>query len=255
MRPFQTLPEFEHFTPEELDKVHEIIRSTTYAEARRDIHVRYGIKLSTNKLFRYLRKIDCAEELSSLDEDVTVSVNDYVNLLNGKPVPFSAAGMQVVLKRAFELACPPSTPPSLLKDLFRMFTYEDRQSLGERKFDLAERIQQFREDQAKAEKEKPKPLTPAEQTKRFREIFGMSPLTPRKNPQLLPPRPQSPQSPQCQMKNAQCPILNGPPRKSHSRAHSPSLPKLPTPNPKPHRQLPPSTHLLRCPQHPQHPQR
>src|SRR3954467_11064377 len=126
MRPFQTIPEFEHFTPEELDKVHEIIRSTTYAEAPRDIHVRYGIKLSTNKLFRYLRKIDCAEELSSIDEDVTVSVNDYVNLLNGKPVPFSAAGMQVVLKRAFELACAPSTSPSLLKDLFRMFTYEDR---------------------------------------------------------------------------------------------------------------------------------
>ena len=182
MKPFRTLPEFEHFTPAELDKVHEIIRSTTYAEASHDIHVRYGIKLSTNKLFRYLRKLECAEELSSVDDDVTVSVNDYLDLLNGKPVPFSAAGIQVVLKRAFELACSPSTSASLLKDLFRMFTYEDRQSLNERKFNLAQRIQQFREDQAKARKKETKRLTPEEVTKKFQEIFGMRPVTPEDEP-------------------------------------------------------------------------
>src|SRR5437868_132504 len=112
MKPFKPIPELEHLTPDHLEKVHDILRSTTYADAQQDIHIRYGIKLSINRLFRYLQKLNAAEELSSVDDDLTVTVNDYLNLLNGQPVPFSAAGINVIQKRAFELACSPSTSPS-----------------------------------------------------------------------------------------------------------------------------------------------
>lgn len=185
MRPFKPIPEFEHLSPDQLEKINDLIRSATYAKAQREIEIRYGIKLSINKLFRYLHRLNAAEEFSSVDEELTVSVNDYVNLLNGKPVPFSAAGKQVIQKRAFELACAPNTSPSLLKDLFRIFTYEDRHSLAERKFQLAERIQKFREDQANGEDEKV--LSPAELDKKLDEILGTIPInTPNPNPNLTP---------------------------------------------------------------------
>lgn len=137
-KPFQPLPEFASLSREQLDYIHDLLRGKTYEDAQQEIWVTLGCRISTNRLQRYREKIDLAAALEIAGEDTIPAVDQLNNLLAGRESNIAAAGMLLIQQRALALAASPKTSPTLLKDLFRIFTYEDRKSDNAHRRQIAE---------------------------------------------------------------------------------------------------------------------
>src|SRR5262245_27069759 len=123
-------PEFEGLCPVQLDYINDQLREHTYADVQRMLFTEYGIHISINKLFRYYKKLELAEQLE-ISEDSNESVQQLLNLYNGQPVDIDKAGLETLTRRALELAVSPKTKPSMLLNLMRIFTWEHRKSMDE----------------------------------------------------------------------------------------------------------------------------
>src|ERR1051325_9536657 len=122
--------EFDGLSPEVMDYINDYLRENTYADTQRMLFTEYGIKISSNKLFRYREKLDLALHLE-ISQDTTDAVEQLLNLYNGQPADIDQAGMETLKRRALQLAVSPKTKPSMLLNLMRIFTYEHRQSMDE----------------------------------------------------------------------------------------------------------------------------
>jgi hypothetical protein len=89
-----------------------------------------GIRISINKLFRYFQKVQFADQVE-IAEDSNEAVEQLLNLYNGQPVDLDKAGLETIKRRALQLAVSPSTKPSMLLNLMRIFTWEHRKSMDE----------------------------------------------------------------------------------------------------------------------------
>jgi hypothetical protein len=58
---------------------------------------------------------------------------EYLNLMNGRPVPYDQAGLELIQKRAFELAHQPKISASTLSTLQRVLNYKTARALTERR--------------------------------------------------------------------------------------------------------------------------
>ena len=123
--PFQTLPEFASLTRDQLEYIHEIIRNKTLADAQQEIWSELHFRLHQSTLHRYKHKLLFAQSLDLVD-DATAAVDQLHDLLAARETSISAAGQLIVQKRALAIASYPETSPSLLPNLHRIFTYEDR---------------------------------------------------------------------------------------------------------------------------------
>jgi len=125
-KPFQPLPEFASLPREQLDYIHDTLRAKTYEDAQQEIWSTLGCRISTNRLQRYRETLDLAAALEIADEDTLTAVDQLNALLAARETNFPAAGIHLIQQRALALSASPKTSPTLLKDLFRIFTYEDR---------------------------------------------------------------------------------------------------------------------------------
>jgi hypothetical protein len=158
--PFQILPEFAQLSAADLAEVHNVIRDVVVPDAQKFIFQRHGISLSGHCLYRYRSRLHLADQLQ-VSEDNAPAIQNLLGLLAGKPVDLDKAGIHIIKQRAVGLAANPDSSPSLLKDLFRIFTYNDRLGLQQRRVKchermtkLAERRQKFVEKTHKNAKKK-----------------------------------------------------------------------------------------------------
>jgi hypothetical protein len=84
-----------------------------------------GVRLSASTLHRYRAQLHLADQLQ-LGADTASAVDQLRDLYAARETNLDAAGLQVIKQRALALASAPKTSPTLLKDLHRIFTYEDR---------------------------------------------------------------------------------------------------------------------------------
>jgi hypothetical protein len=84
-----------------------------------------GVRLSSSTLHRYRTQLDLADQLH-LGTDTASVIEQLRDLYAARETDLDAAGLQVIKQRALALASAPKTSPTLLKDLHRIFTYEDR---------------------------------------------------------------------------------------------------------------------------------
>jgi hypothetical protein len=142
--PFQPLPEFAHFTPAELETIHEHLRTHTYRESAEYLLQTHGIAITESRLYRYRSRLDLADHLQ-LAQDNTPAIENLLHFFAGRAVDLSPSGRQLILERALLLAANPDTAPSLLIQLHRLFTYEDRRAALEHRMHIAERRENTRE--------------------------------------------------------------------------------------------------------------
>src|SRR5688500_865181 len=146
--PFQILPEFAQLSAADLAEVHNIIRDVVVPDAQKFIFQRHGISLSGHCLYRYRSRLHLADQLQ-VSEDNAPAIQNLLGLLAGKPVDLDKAGIHIIKQRAVGLAADPNSSPSLLKDLFRIFTYNDRLSLQQRRVKCHERMTKVAERRQK----------------------------------------------------------------------------------------------------------
>src|SRR5687767_6794099 len=150
--PFQPLPEFAHLRPDQLEYIHDLLRDSTLADVQQQLHMDLGVRLSSSTLHRYRAQLDLADQLQ-LGTDTASAVDQLRDLDAGRETNLDAAGLQVIKQRALALASAPKTSPTLLKDLHRIFTYEDRkqekqQTLAHRQDIDSQKLQLARERHA-----------------------------------------------------------------------------------------------------------
>ena len=109
-----------------------------------------------------------------------------LGLLAGKPVDLDAAGIHIIKQRAVGLAADPNSSPSLLKDLFRIFTYNDRLSVQQRRVKCHERMTKVAERRQKFVEiiKKPKKKRSwQEVSRKIRDVIGdLPPVIPYTGP-------------------------------------------------------------------------
>src|SRR5688572_25588695 len=74
-------PEFASLPREQLDYIHDILRTKTYDEAQQEIWASLGCRISTNRLQRYREKIDLAAALEIVEQDTLPAVDTLHHIL------------------------------------------------------------------------------------------------------------------------------------------------------------------------------
>lgn len=176
--PFQPLPELAHLAPDILCGIHDIIRDFTVPEASQHIYEKHSVRISHHRLYRYRDRLELADQLQIADDNAP-AIQNLLSMLAGKHVDLDRAGIHIIKQRAVTLAASPDSSASLLKDLFRIFTYKDRLALQQRRVKCQERMTKVAEKRQKlAEKiqrEKDDVMGMEEQSAAARELFGAFP--------------------------------------------------------------------------------
>src|SRR6476659_325506 len=94
-RPFRLPPEFETFTPQQIEEINDLLRNNTYASAQQQIFFSTGIRISINKLFRYFQKVELADQLEMAD-DTTEAVAQLLSVYNGQSTDLTQAGLETI---------------------------------------------------------------------------------------------------------------------------------------------------------------
>jgi hypothetical protein len=130
-KPHSPVPsEFAHLSPKQLEYIDDRLLTQPYADVQALIFAEFGIEISINKLFRYYHKLALAR-LLEIPGTPAEGASQLQKLYNGEPVQLDEAGLEAIQRRALELAISPSTSPSLLLNLMRVFTWEHRKSMDE----------------------------------------------------------------------------------------------------------------------------
>ncbi|HEX7859278.1 MAG TPA: hypothetical protein VF773_03055 [Verrucomicrobiae bacterium] len=169
-RPFEPLPEFAALTKPELERIHELLRTSTLAEVQAHLLTTHQIDLTISTLHRYRSRLDLAEQLQ-LAQYSAAAVEELLHLFAGRATALSTAARGVVLQRSLGLVASPSTSPSLLIQLHRLFTYEDRREAIQHRIEMEKLREQTRSRHAVV----------AEQRQRLAETKYTDPRPRRKN--------------------------------------------------------------------------
>ncbi|MGZ8900261.1 MAG: hypothetical protein ACXW3Z_09215 [Limisphaerales bacterium] len=176
--PFQPLPELAHLSADDLAEIHNTLRDLTVPEVAQFIVNKHSRFISHHRLYRYRERLDLADQLQ-IAEDNAPAIQNLLSMLAGKHVDLDRAGIHIIKQRAVTLAASPDSSASLLKDLFRIFTYKDRLALQQRRVKCQERMTKVAEKRQKlAEKiqrEKDDAMGMEEQSAAVRELFGAFP--------------------------------------------------------------------------------
>ena len=176
--PFQPLPELAHLSPDDLTEIHNTLRDLTVPQVAEFIATRHSRFISHHRLYRYRDRLDLADQLQ-IAEDNAPAIQNLLSMLAGKHVDLDRAGIHIIKQRAVTLAASPNSSPSLLKDLFRIFTYKDRLSIQQRRVKCHERMTKVAEKRQKLAEKKhkmeDKGASMEEQMEAARELFGCFP--------------------------------------------------------------------------------
>src|SRR5678815_4197710 len=140
MRPFSIPQKLKPLTEDQFAQLHAWLDdpADTYVKIRKKLLDDFGIKISDSTLSRYCQNRDLARHLTEKEED-TDSVRDFLAIMNGQRVPYSEAGIELVMKRAFNLATAREMPPAKLATLLRVFHYKKNCEWNERRHTQNER--------------------------------------------------------------------------------------------------------------------
>ena len=176
--PFQPLPELAHLSPDDLAEIHNSLRDLTVPQVAEFISTKHSRFISHHRLYRYRDRLDLADQLQ-IAEDNAPAIQNLLSMLAGKHVDLDKAGIHIIKQRAVSLAANPNSSPSLLKDLFRIFTYKDRLSIQQRRVKCQERMTKVAEKRQKLaeknQKVEPSAADIEEQMQAARDLFGEFP--------------------------------------------------------------------------------
>src|SRR5690242_2364474 len=122
MKPHRLPPEFANLPQADLDTINGWLDEFTLKDVRHKLRETFSIEMDDSKLSRYNSKRKIARDLSD-HTDLALDVQDILNLFNGQPVRYDAAGIELIQKRAFELLACQKTSASKLTALLRIFHY------------------------------------------------------------------------------------------------------------------------------------
>ena len=181
--PFEPLPEFAALSPDQIEYIHDYLRHATYEQSISFLRQDFGIEISLNRLYRYRSRLDLAEQLQ-ITSDNSPAIENLLALLAGRSVDIDAAGLHAIKQRALSLASRPDTAPSVLMNLFRIFTWEHRKTVDQHRMKCADRREKCRERMTKVaelrhklavknfKKLNPKEISMREQEEALINLFG-----------------------------------------------------------------------------------
>jgi hypothetical protein len=128
----QPIPELDYRSADQKEQIHNWLAELGIRETIKKLHDEWGIDVTYNKLQRYRKRLREKEQLAEhLEHEITMP--EYLNLMNGRPVPYDQAGLELIQKRAFELAHQPKISASTLCTLQRVLNYKTARTLTERR--------------------------------------------------------------------------------------------------------------------------
>jgi hypothetical protein len=128
----QPIPELDNRTSDQKEQIHNWLAELGIRETIKKLHDEWGIDVTYNKLQRYRKRHLQKEQLAEhLEHQITMP--EYLNLMNGRPVPYDQAGLELIQKRAFELAHQPKISAATLSTLQRVLNYKTARALTERR--------------------------------------------------------------------------------------------------------------------------
>src|SRR5215216_1207744 len=117
------IPELETLSEEQRDLLHGWIDELGYRKAIARLKSELGLEITYNKLYRYYKRVLHKEPFDEMFEDEIVMA-DFLDLLNGKKIPYDQTGIELIMKRAFDLSCAREITPAQLASLLRIFHYK-----------------------------------------------------------------------------------------------------------------------------------
>ena len=140
----QPIEELENLSEDQRDQLRDWLTELSIRKTMSKLRDEWSIIITYNKLQRYRQRLLAKDQVSEhLDHKMAMA--EFLDLLNGNPVPYDEAGLALIQKRAFEAACAPKIAVSSLATLQRIFNYKNARADIEHKKQIAERNTAVRE--------------------------------------------------------------------------------------------------------------
>ena len=140
----QPIDELENLSEDQRDQLRDWLTELSIRKTMSKLRDEWSIIITYNKLQRYRQRLLAKDQVSE-HLDHKMAMTEFLNLLNGNPVPYDEAGLALIQKRAFEAACAPKIAVSSLATLQRIFNYKNARSDIEFRKKIAERNTAVRE--------------------------------------------------------------------------------------------------------------
>ena len=154
----QPITELDSLPADKREILHEWIENLGYRKAMEKLKSEWQLEVTYNKVYRYYRRILQKQPFDDILED-EIAMSDFLALLNGKSVPYDQAGIELVMKRAFDLTCARQIKPSTLATLLRVFHYKKncewnqrRLAQNDKRIDIADRLARLKETSSSSQK-------------------------------------------------------------------------------------------------------
>src|SRR5262245_9894134 len=122
MRPFSIPAKLTPLTELQFTTLHTWLEDLTLKQVREKLLSEFGIEMCDSALSRYNQTRDLARHTVEHKEG-SEQVRDLLAIMNGQPVPYNEAGIELVMKRAFDLATAREMTPTKLATLLKVFHY------------------------------------------------------------------------------------------------------------------------------------
>ena len=96
----KTIPELDNLPDDKRDRLHQWIEELGYHKTIEKLAEELNVHITYNKLYRYYQRVLHKQQLDDVLDD-KLTMPDYLALLNGDPVAYHHAGVETVMKRAF----------------------------------------------------------------------------------------------------------------------------------------------------------
>lgn len=148
----QPIPELDNRSADQKEQIHNWLAELGIRGTIEKLHDEWGIDVTYNKLQRYRKRLLQKEQLAEhLEHEITMP--EFLNLMNGRPVAYDQAGLALIQKRAFELAHQPKISASTLATLQRIFNYKTARADAERRLAQTDRRNDLTEQNLKLRRE------------------------------------------------------------------------------------------------------
>jgi hypothetical protein len=141
----QPIPELDYRSESQKDQINDWLSELGIRKTLEKLRDEWGLTVTYNKLQRYRKRLLEKDQLTEHLEH-EIAMPEYLALLNGHPVSYDQAGLELIQKRAFELLHEPKISPARLATLQRIFHYKTARTDIEHRRQLDERNTKVRED-------------------------------------------------------------------------------------------------------------
>src|SRR5262245_8785199 len=140
------IPELDNLPEARRDQLHDWLDTLGYIKTIAKLKQEWGLEITYNKLYRYYQRILQKAELDLVLED-ELSVPQYLDLLNGRSIPYDKAGIQRIMHRAYHLIAEHGHSPTKLATLLRVLHYNKSCEWTDKRIAISDRLAKVREAQ------------------------------------------------------------------------------------------------------------